>query len=771
MMKIITKKLTIILLTALLSFAAATPQQIHRFLLVAGANDGGHGRSTLRYAVTDARAFAAVLTEMGGVDERNKVFLSQPSVAEMQSGFSAIEQKLNDPRYRNGRKEIIVYYSGHADETGLLLGREIMQWSDLRSQVDALSADLKIAVVDACGSGAITRIKGGAFRPAFLSDASSDMKGYAFLTSSSADEVSQESDRIAGSFFTHALVSGLRGAADMTGSGTVTLSEAYQFAFNETLQSTQSTMGGAQHPSRDMNLTGTGDVVMTDLRHANSGLTLDADLEGRFFIRDDRGFLVAELYKARGRAIELGLPVGSYNIYVEAGWAAEGVRLDAGEKVLLTRDMLRSVRREQTVTRGDDGIIADNGIAANNDSACTDGVCLSVPDDAAEVSMLDSACRAPYRFNGNLFVTSDRPDNGMQLSFIGNVAQAEFCGTQVALGFNIANKDMSGAQISVGLNLAAGRFNGAQLSNLNVIGNGGSGAQGGMVNILNGNFQGVQGGMVNLASGNIDGIQGGMVNIARDIGYIQGGMVNIARDIGYVQGGMVNIARDVGYVQGGMVNIARDAGYVQGGMVNIAGKSKYQFGLVNIARYSEKTPVGLLNIIGNGVIDMTVYGDIAEDMPTFSLRTGTPWFYTVIEYSQPVGDFQGFNQWPKAHGFGVGTRFGMNGPLHANVDFVWLQFEDYWRSAFWAEEEEGWWYGYKLRVGGSYNPLPFVAFTAGVSINGRIEGDDRWSWPEHEKRFGSWHSRWTERGHRLHTWPGLYAGVTVGKVRASDKIK
>ncbi|MDR3012950.1 MAG: caspase family protein [Chitinispirillales bacterium] len=832
-MKNITKTMAvavIILLTASLVTASiptptpvSYPRQIHRFLLVVGANNGGHGRSILRFAVTDAQSFASVLTEMGGVEERNKVFLSEPSVADMHGGFAAIEQKLNNPRYRNGRREIIVYYSGHADEQGLLLGQEVMRWSDLRNQVANLSADLKVAVVDACGSGAITRIKGGAFRPAFLSDASSDMTGYAFLTSSSADEVSQESDRLAGSFFTHALVSGLRGAADMTGSGTVTLSEAYQFAFNETLHSTQSTMGGAQHPSRDMNLTGTGDVVMTDLRHANSGLALDIELEGRFFIRDERGFLVAELYKAKGRAIELGLPTGIYSIYIEAGWVAEGIRLEEGRKFLLTRDMLRSVRREQTITRGgDDGsdgydgdststdyqppvpddvaaIVDDGDDGYDSDSTSTDYQ-QSVPNDVAAVvdddqkidaldtqdvveiaerSLLDSACAAPHRFNGNFFATSNRPDNGIQLSLLGNLAREEFCGTQIAIGLNIASKDMRGVQISAGMNVATGHLYGTQLANINIAQRL-SGVQAGTLNILTDSLDGVQGGAMNIAQ-DVSYAQGGTMNIARDVGYVQGGVMNIARDVGYAQGGVMNIARDVGYAQGGVMNIARNVGHVQGGVMNIAknigtfqggvmnitGKTTArQVGVVNIAAHSEKTPIGLLNIIGNGIIDLTFYGDIAEGMPRVSFRTGTPWFYTVIEYGHPVGDFIddfiNLNRWPKMQGVGLGTRFGMNGLFHANVDFVWSQFYDGdWRSGNSS-------YGQKLRVGGSYNPLPFLAATGGVSINGRIEGDDRCPWPINKDRFGSIQTRWTEKGHRLHVWPGLYAGVTVGKVRASQ---
>ena len=66
--------------------------------------------------------------------------------------------------------------------------------------------------------------------------AAQDVEGHAFLTSSSADEAAQESDRIGGSFFTHYLITGLRGGADANADGKVTLGEAYQFAFAETVE-------------------------------------------------------------------------------------------------------------------------------------------------------------------------------------------------------------------------------------------------------------------------------------------------------------------------------------------------------------------------------------------------------------------------------------------------------------------------------------------------------------------------------------------------------
>ena len=284
MMKLIEKldasiTLQVISLVMLLVFAAsananaagATAQQgdnarINRYVIAVSANYGGEGRPVLRYAESDAKSFAKVLGEMGGVQPGNVVLVKEPGVASLQKQLDGLDNKITSGKNSAGRNEVLFYYSGHADEKGLRLGKEVYAWKELRKRIDAMSADVKIAVIDACGSGAITRLKGGVAVPAFMVDQSSDMKGYAFITSSTQDESSQESDKLKGSFFTHSLVSGLRGAGDLSGDGKVTLSEAYQFAFNETLQKTEKTMGGAQHPSRDMNLAGTGDVVMTDLR-------------------------------------------------------------------------------------------------------------------------------------------------------------------------------------------------------------------------------------------------------------------------------------------------------------------------------------------------------------------------------------------------------------------------------------------------------------------------------------------------------------------------
>src|SRR4029077_1469783 len=92
-----------------------------------------------------------------------------------------------------GRTEVLLYYSGHADEKGLLFGDDRYSYRTLRDRLDLIPADVRIAVLEAASPGAFTRIKSGRPRPAFLVDESSDMRGHAFLTSSSESEAAQES--------------------------------------------------------------------------------------------------------------------------------------------------------------------------------------------------------------------------------------------------------------------------------------------------------------------------------------------------------------------------------------------------------------------------------------------------------------------------------------------------------------------------------------------------------------------------------------------------
>ena len=161
---------------------------VQRFVLAAGANDGGPGRTQLRYAISDARHFVTVMENMGGVESERRFLLEEPTVGQFIDAIRRVKETALTSRKDGDRIELILYYSGHADESGLLLGGDRVSYQSLRDQLDAVRADVHIAVLDACASGAITRIKGGSRQKAFLVDESSQMRGHAFLTSSSEDE-------------------------------------------------------------------------------------------------------------------------------------------------------------------------------------------------------------------------------------------------------------------------------------------------------------------------------------------------------------------------------------------------------------------------------------------------------------------------------------------------------------------------------------------------------------------------------------------------------
>ena len=234
---------------------------VRRLCILVGANDGGKGREILRYAVSDAKNLRRVLTTMGGVDEEDCLLQIDPSRARLLDGLDRIAEMARRASEKSRRVEVIFYYSGHSDTEGLLLGGEKLRYRSLRNSFNDIRADVRIGILDSCFSGEFTRLKGGTRQAPFMTDTAYDMQGYAFLSSSSSDEASQESDRLRSSFFTHYLLAGLRGAADHNNDRRVTLNELYQFAYNETLSRTESTFAGPQHPNYSIKMSGSRDVL------------------------------------------------------------------------------------------------------------------------------------------------------------------------------------------------------------------------------------------------------------------------------------------------------------------------------------------------------------------------------------------------------------------------------------------------------------------------------------------------------------------------------
>jgi len=113
-----------------------------------------------------------------------------PSRSQLLEGMERIADMAKRTSEHSRRVEVIFYYSGHSDTEGLLLGGEKLKYRRLRSSFNDIRADVRIGILDSCFSGEFTRLKGGTRQAPFMSDSAYEMKGYAFLSSSSSEEAS-----------------------------------------------------------------------------------------------------------------------------------------------------------------------------------------------------------------------------------------------------------------------------------------------------------------------------------------------------------------------------------------------------------------------------------------------------------------------------------------------------------------------------------------------------------------------------------------------------
>jgi hypothetical protein len=290
--------------------------ETRRVAVVVGHNTGANDRAPLRYAESDAAKVAETLVELGGVEPADLLLLQGRPLASLRESLKVARARVaafhEEP---DARVVLLFYFSGHSDGESLELGRERLPFGELRAWLSATGAEVRLAIVDSCRSGALLSAKGPAVQLRLSDELAST--GEALLTSSAADELALESRELRGSFFTHHLVSGLRGAADASGDGQVTLGEAYQYAFRRTVSATAGTVIGPQHPAYDYRLSGQGELVLATLERPRAVLELPAGFERLLIVRLLNDSVVAEL--PAGASTRLAVLPGAYAV---RGWRA-----------------------------------------------------------------------------------------------------------------------------------------------------------------------------------------------------------------------------------------------------------------------------------------------------------------------------------------------------------------------------------------------------------------------------------------------------------------
>lgn len=347
-----TSRALVVAALLLLSTSAAAER---RFALVIGHNEGAGREVALHYARHDAERVAAALREVGEFRANDVVVLTgdRDDADDVRAALDDVEARINA---ESGETLLIVYYSGHADSVALHLGDSPLPLRELDDRLRASASTVRLLVLDACRAGTLTRVKGEG------DESTLSAQGYAVVTASTASEDAAESDELQGSFFTHAFVSGLLGAADDNGDARVTLDEAYRHSFDQTVKRSTQSDAGVQHPTYRYELRGRGDVVLSSLATGEQRSSLVAPPRSQLIVFD-AGRVVAEVAKDDdGRTVVL--PRGRYTVVVRTDDTVyEGdVEVIEGQSVPVDLESLSAASYARLVRKGgsDDVVVGSS---------------------------------------------------------------------------------------------------------------------------------------------------------------------------------------------------------------------------------------------------------------------------------------------------------------------------------------------------------------------------------------------------------------------------
>ena len=647
---------------------------VERYAIFVGSNNGSKDQQRLLYAGTDAIAFKKTMSEIGGIPQTNGILLLDPSKSDLDEAMQVVSSMISANKHNSKRSEFLFYYSGHSDESALLLGKSTYGYSELKAAISSVPSDVHVVILDSCYSGNFIRTKGGQKQKPFLVDDSTVVKGHAYLSSSSSQEFSQESDEIGSSFFTNAMLTGLRGAADSSGDKKVTLNELYSYAFSETLSKTENSTVGPQHPNYNITLVGSGDLILSDISNSDSIVMLTPDLKGRLILRDKNGKLISEVNKLNDNPLYLALEKGEYNAtLIGRGATLQGsFQLNSGKIYELSPNSLMPVAAAFHRVRGEKLSERDSGEnKSDEDSNDIVGFHFDLSENEVyvpvEFSLVDNELSKQFNkkvltsFSLGLLRSKVYKVNGAMVAF--GINEAEYLrGLQFSYFINRAEY-VEGVQYTSIFN-QTGHLKGMQAS--------------GIFNVAK-DVLGFQAAGIFSTAHNVEGMQAsGIFNVSHDfLGMQAAGIYNVAKKTkGFQAAGIVNKADDFeGFQLAGIANHA-DAfkGCQIAGIVNIAHdctEGGVQIGVINIAGDFNGIQLGLLNISKNGVLEFgTSY--TSNDNLRFIVNSGVKQLYTVFGCS--VARENAFDVWiddKKDSIFigGLGSRLTVN---KFNFDVEWL---------------------------------------------------------------------------------------------------
>jgi hypothetical protein len=435
--------------------AAAGPPEI--YAVVIGHNGGRPGLPPLRYADDDAVRFARFFAGLGDAhlwlltrldaDTQRQLTRAEiavpahvpPTRAAVMAAFTQVGEALAAPH--PGRERVLyVVYAGHGLRGRVLLeaeggGEAAITGAELRAALGELARidpQLRMLLfVDACRSQSLFGERDGEAGPDFSTEVSAlerraESLRIGVLTAASNGKPAGEVEDLEAGYFSHALASGLAGAADADGDDVVSFGELAAFvAFNTRRITGQ--LPWFDPPGGDLG------AAAIDLRARLPRLVIPADEHGRFLVEAPVGPPVfAEVYQDGPRPLRLALPPGHYRLRRTAAGRvlAAPAELQAGQSLDAGHLSWADARSE---TRG---------VAPEVDLA------FSAPFTPEVVSALEAGYQAGRQPSAPLAARRI----SLALSFTAGPAPLSLGGAELGLAFDVRHalgrRGLAGARLS-----------------------------------------------------------------------------------------------------------------------------------------------------------------------------------------------------------------------------------------------------------------------------------------------------------------------------------
>ena len=204
---------------------------------------------SLKYTDDDAYQFYAFMkSPEGGAVEDNHISLLIDDAARSQAILRSLKSIVD---MADADDAIIIYLSGHGLEGGFVpydyqSGAGTISYKDILAIVDGSAAKNKHCIADACYSGSMSQARSPYMMglEEFYSRINTSKGGTALIMSSQNQEVSLEYSGLRQGIFSHFLIEGLKGAANIQKDRIITVDELYKYISTNV----QSYTANAQHP-------------------------------------------------------------------------------------------------------------------------------------------------------------------------------------------------------------------------------------------------------------------------------------------------------------------------------------------------------------------------------------------------------------------------------------------------------------------------------------------------------------------------------------------